>query len=59
MLVVISPAKNLDYDSPLPTEEHTQTAYARASAGVSRPLPSVVSTATQSTDEKLVTSWRV
>ncbi|GAB3297921.1 peroxide stress protein YaaA [Pseudidiomarina andamanensis] len=24
MLVVISPAKNLDYDSPLPTEEHTQ-----------------------------------
>ncbi|PHR65759.1 peroxide stress protein YaaA [Pseudidiomarina marina] len=24
MLVVISPAKNLDYDSPLPTEEYTQ-----------------------------------
>ena len=24
MMIVISPAKNLDYETPVPTEEHTQ-----------------------------------
>ncbi|QSA20078.1 peroxide stress protein YaaA, partial [Vibrio furnissii] len=24
MLIVVSPAKTLDYDSPLPSERHTQ-----------------------------------